>query len=191
MNTIILLDIDGVLETTPMWRPVQIHADGFMQLNEQALKNLSILYHITKASIVLTTTHRINYDETQWKEIFKNRGLNIETISKINDKTEMSQLCSRAKEIQTWIDSGGKDSNYVIIDDDSTIHALPATIKERWVVTKSMIGFNEEALKKAFLILTTEAKSVCPYCGNKTLIPQLNQTDRTCLKCFLEETLNV
>jgi hypothetical protein len=40
----ILLDIDGVLEMTPIWRPVEIHSDGFMKLNEKALENLSILH---------------------------------------------------------------------------------------------------------------------------------------------------
>lgn len=54
---IILLDIDGVLEITPIWRQVEIHSDGFMKLNEKALQNLSILYRTTRASIVLTTTH--------------------------------------------------------------------------------------------------------------------------------------
>lgn len=85
----ILLDIDGVLETTPTWRQTEIHSDGFMKLNEKALENLSILHKRTNASIVLTTTHRIKYDEDKWKEIFKLRGLHFETISKLNNKTEL------------------------------------------------------------------------------------------------------
>ncbi len=65
----ILLDIDGVLETTPPWKHPEMLDDGFMKLNENALKNLSILHKKTNASIVLTTTHRINYDIDQFQPL--------------------------------------------------------------------------------------------------------------------------
>lgn len=149
----ILLDIDGVLETTPSWRKVEIDSDGFMKLNEKAVENLAILYKQTNASIVLTTTHRINYDEAKWREIFKNRGLNFETISKVNDKKEISQLTNRGEEIEKWVEKTGKELNYVILDDDQSINALPENIKERWVSINPFIGFDKEALEKAQLIL--------------------------------------
>jgi len=41
----------------------------------------------------------------------------------------------------------------MIIDDDLSLHGLPKTMKNRWVCTKPLLGFNEEALKQA-LILT-------------------------------------
>ena len=105
---IILLDIDGVLETTPSWGRAEIHTDGFMKLNENALENLSILHKKTNASIVLTTSHRINYDETKWKEIFRLRGLNFDSISKLNNKTEISQLLDRGSEIKEWVEKKGQ-----------------------------------------------------------------------------------
>jgi hypothetical protein len=61
----ILLDIDGVLFTTPIWQQVEILKDGFMKFNENATDNLALLYHKTKANIVLTSTHRIKYDENE------------------------------------------------------------------------------------------------------------------------------
>ncbi len=155
---IILLDIDGVLETTPAWRRVEIDSDGFMKLNERALENLSILHKTTNASIVLTTTHRIKYDETKWKEIFRARGLNFETISKLNDKTELGQLMDRGTEIKEWVETKGHSKNYIIIDDDQSINALPDYIKDRWVATRPLIGFDKEALEKALLILTVKSK---------------------------------
>ena len=69
----ILLDIDGVLVTTPSWKQVEHLSDGFMKFSDVAVSNLATLYKETKASVVLTTTHRINYSENQWKEIFKFR----------------------------------------------------------------------------------------------------------------------
>jgi len=183
----ILLDIDGVLETTPTWRQVEIHSDGFMKLNEKALENLSILHRRTKASIVLTTTHRINYDESKWKEIFKNRGLNFETISKLNDKAEISQLLDRGTEIKEWVDSNGEKQNYVIIDDDLSINALPEYIKERWVATRPSVGFDKEALEKALLILTVNSKFACPCCGHKTFKEEPNGTYNICPVCFWED----
>lgn len=185
----ILLDIDGVLETTPTWRQVEIHSDGFMKLNAKALENLSILYKKTNASIVLTTTHRINYDVTRWKEIFRIRGLNFEIISKLNNKTEISQLLDRGTEIKEWVEKYGQQQNYVIIDDDQSINALPESIKERWVVTRPSIGFDKEALQKALLILTVNAKFTCPCCGHKTFTQKPDGTYDICTVCFWEDDL--
>ena len=183
----ILLDIDGVLETTPTWRQADIHSDGFMKLNEEALENLSILHKRTNASIVLTTTHRINYDETTWKEIFKSRGLNFKTISKINNKSEISQLLDRGSEIKEWVENKGEEHNFVIIDDDQSINALPDYIKERWVATRTSIGFDKEALEKALLILTVNSKFACPCCGHKTFTEKPNGTYDICPVCFWED----
>ncbi len=150
---VILLDIDGVLDTTPSWRKAEIAEDGFMKLNEKALENLSSLYKKTKASIVITSTHRIRFDENKWKEIFENRGLKIESISKLNDKTEINQLQDRNIEIIEWEKNVGEKLNYVIIDDDLSLNALPENIKHHWVQTKPLIGFDEAALEKALFIL--------------------------------------
>jgi HAD domain in Swiss Army Knife RNA repair proteins len=149
----ILLDIDGVLVTTPPWKPTEQLSDGFMKFNETATKNLKIIFEETKASIVLTTTHRINFDEDTWKEIFKMRGLDFVIISKLNNKTQIFELVDRATEIKEWVEKYGRDENYLIIDDDLSINGLLENIKERWVMTKPLLGFDNEALEKALSIL--------------------------------------
>ncbi|MCU0355806.1 MAG: HAD domain-containing protein [Cytophagales bacterium] len=149
----ILLDIDGVLVTTPSWKPVELLSDGFLKFNERATENLKQLIEKTNASIVLTTTHRIKHSEEDWKEIFKLRGLEIESVSKINSKTQIDQLGNRAAEISEWIEKEGQNQNYVIIDDDLSINSLPMHIKERWAQTKPLIGFDEEAMMRALRIL--------------------------------------
>jgi hypothetical protein len=148
----ILLDIDGVLVTTPGWKQTEILADGFMKFNKAASENLAILFKETNAAIVLTTTHRINFDESQWKEIFKTRGLNFQKISKVNDKTKIEQLADRATEIDEWVKQFGQNENYVIIDDDLSLGSLTTEIKERWVSTKPLIGFDKDAKEKALAI---------------------------------------
>ncbi|RFS15142.1 hypothetical protein D0T08_17900 [Emticicia sp. C21] len=140
-----------------------------MKFNENAAENLAILYKETNASIVLTTTHRISFDEKKWKEIFKKRGLDFHTISKLNSKTSIDQLADRATEISEWVEQSGKNENYVIIDDDLSLHGLPEEIKERWVHTKTLIGFDKYARAKALSILTAKVKFTCPCCGYKTL----------------------
>jgi hypothetical protein len=149
----ILLDIDGVLVTTPPWKPTEQLSDGFMKFNETATKNLKVLFEEANASIVLTTTHRINFEEDKWKEIFKMRGLDFIKISKLNDKTQLFELLDRATEIKEWVEKYGQNKNYLIIDDDLSINGLPENIKERWVMTKPLLGFDGEALEKALTII--------------------------------------
>lgn len=159
---IILLDIDGVLVTTPIWKPTEQLSDGFMKFNESATENLANLFKQTNASVILTTTHRINFDETKWKEIFRTRGLHFHTISKVNNKTSIDQLGTRATEIKEWVEQFGKNENYVIIDDDVSLNGLPENIKERWVSTKPLVGFDKNASEKALNILAKMANKSTP-----------------------------
>jgi hypothetical protein len=182
----ILLDIDGVLVTTPSWKQVEHLSDGFMKFSDVAVSNLATLYEVTNASIVLTTTHRINYSESQWQEIFKFRGLNFETISKLNGKTEISQLLNRATEIKEWV-KNNLDKNYVIIDDDLSINSLEDSIKERWVSTKPLIGLDKESKDKALQILKGNAKFACPCCGHKTYFVKPGETFDICSICFWQD----
>src|SRR5437773_605971 len=101
----ILLDIDGVLVTTPAWRDVEHLSDGFLKFNERAASNLSKIIDTTNAAIVLTTTHRINYSVDQWKELLQTRGIYPSSITKLNDLTTLSDMADRAKEIKEWVDN--------------------------------------------------------------------------------------
>ena len=149
----VLLDIDGVLVTTPGWRITEQHSDGFLKFNDKAEKNLIRIITETNASIVLTTTHRITYSIEKWKEIFNNRGIPVQTIEKINTKQTVSEMVDRGNEIKEWIDNFGANKPFVIIDDDLSINALPLEIKDKWVMTKSMIGLDEEGTERAIKIL--------------------------------------
>lgn len=148
----ILLDMDGVLVTVPSWRKVEIGPDGFMLFNEKAAKNLADILSKTNASIVLTTTHRINYNIEKWLEILAVRGLKLESITKVNSVGSISLMGSRASEIEEWVNNNALE-NYVIIDDDLSIENLPESIKSRWVKTNPMIGIDEQAKQAVLQIL--------------------------------------
>jgi hypothetical protein len=150
---IILLDIDGVLVTTPPWRATEILADGFMKFNDKAATNLKRLLLETGSDTVLTTTHRIHYSIETWKCIFNERGVLTNSISKLNSKSSINEMLDRASEIKEWFDSGGDKHNFVIIDDDLSLSGLPAVLKDRCVMTKSLIGLDEEATNHAIRIL--------------------------------------
>lgn len=152
-DMVILLDIDGVLVTNPIWEKVELLGDGFMKFNENARNNLIELYDVTKAKIILTTTHRISYTIDDWKLIFHKSGLFFENISKINEVTNIAEIKNRGIEIKNWVENEGKNLNYVIIDDDTSINSLENYIKERAVLTNKFIGFDKESKEMAFKIL--------------------------------------
>ena len=156
MHMTILLDIDGVLVTTPAWRTAELDTDGFLRFNEKAAKNLARIIDETNAAIVLTTTHRINYSVDEWKEIFKVRGIHPFSVSKLNDIKTIGDMADRATEIKEWVDKQTDRQPYVIIDDDLSINGLPLTIKGKCVLTKSMLGLDEESTIKALDILRSK-----------------------------------
>ncbi|WP_426492667.1 HAD domain-containing protein [Hymenobacter sp. 102] len=154
----ILLDIDGVLVTTPIWRKAEVLADGFLKFDENASRNLAAIISATNSSIVLTTTHRINFSLEQWYILFKTRGIIVSNIVKINKKESIDLLGNRSEEIKEWVDQFDAAEDYVIIDDDLSINGLPSYIKNRWVMTRPMIGLNDEATSKALSILLGQTK---------------------------------
>ncbi|MBD1367086.1 hypothetical protein IDJ77_24965 [Mucilaginibacter sp. ZT4R22] len=149
----ILLDIDGVLVTEPAWKKVEIAVDGFMVFNEKSARNLAEILVKSNASVILTTTHRINYQLDKWIEIFAARGITIKSISKLNNIESIALMQSRAVEIQDWVYLQGENVEYLIIDDDPSLNSLPEHIKERCVITKSTVGFDDDAKQKALQLI--------------------------------------
>jgi len=149
----VLLDIDGVLVTTPAWQATEHLPDGFLKFNEKAANNLAKIIDSTNAAVVLTTTHRINYSVDKWRELLETRGIFPSSVAKLNDLTMLSDMGDRAREIKEWVDKENNDRNFVIIDDDLSINGLPSSITEKFVLTKPMIGLDEEATLQAIKIL--------------------------------------
>ena len=148
----ILLDFDGVMVTTPTWQKVDHLADGFMAFNENCVEHLVSVLSRTSADIVLTTTHRIHYNEQEWQQILHTRGILTESVSKVNQARTFTDLSIRCLEVLEWVTAHATE-NYVIIDDDKSLRELPVEIKARWVETQFHQGLTEAGSEQALNIL--------------------------------------
>ena len=146
---LILLDIDGVMLKAASWRKVENLNDGFFAFESMAINNLQKIISETGASIVLTSSHKSRYSSQQWKDIFEKRGISVSNVACLNDN--VANL-SRKDEIVHWFNSGVNE-DFVIIDDDKGLNDLPIFLKERCVITGSLIGLNDEATNNAINIL--------------------------------------
>lgn len=150
---IILLDIDGVLVTTPPWRKVEILQDGFMQFNETASKLIASLIADTQASVVLTTSHNHLFSIAAWTNMLTARGIVCQHISRIADSVDLPTTTERCQLIQAWFETIQPNEPFLIIDDDPSLHNLPMQLKQRWIQPKFLIGFDAHCLMQAEKIL--------------------------------------
>jgi len=153
---LVLLDIDGVMVTTPSWRKVELLDDNFSDFNARAVNNLQKIIFETDASIVLTTSHKSTFTIAQWKKIFQKRGIQVDSISCLEKNTGN---LNRREEILNWLGNGVPDS-FVIIDDDTSLNDLPENIKNKCVITSSLIGLNEAAALSAINILNRKERAI-------------------------------
>lgn len=153
----ILLDIDGVMVITPTWRQPDFLADGFMAFDSQCANRLATLVTQTQADIVLTSTHRIHYDEKTWQTLLANRGIITHNVSKVNQVTRFVDFKSRDIEITDWVNHHPTEK-FIIIDDDKSLRNLPDSIKDVWVETQFLTGFNDTAFNTAQQIINR----LCP-----------------------------
>ena len=147
---LIILDIDGVMVTTPPWERQEIMADGFPRFSDSAVESLSRILSETGASIVLSTSHQSKFNITEWKEIFKNRGVDVSSIQ----VTGALGGRSRKDEIMTWLNTHYHE-NIVIIDDDKSLNDLPTDIKEKCIIISPLIGLADTDASEAIRILKT------------------------------------
>ncbi|MBN8694097.1 MAG: hypothetical protein J0L69_12955 [Bacteroidetes bacterium] len=150
---IILLDIDGVMVTTPSWKPTEDMPDGFPNFKFNAIISLNLILEETNAKIVLTTTHKGRFNQRKWKEIFLSRKIRLKSIDKIQEPEYYNASGSdRLSEIMEWVRTNNTDK-YVIIDDDKRLNGLPKNIKKHLVLIDPLIGLTQDDAEKAISIL--------------------------------------
>lgn len=135
-----LLDIDGVMVPAKGWKTPEFLNDGFPAFSSKSVSTLQRLI-AEEDTIILTTSHKAKFSIDEWKSIFKNRGITIEKISLL---PENFTHLSRKDEIVNWFTINNSNEDFVIIDDDSSLHELPDFLKENWVQTSPHIGLTEE-----------------------------------------------
>ncbi|MEG0341957.1 HAD domain-containing protein [Acinetobacter sp. TY2] len=139
---ILLLDIDGVLETSPSWKQPEFLEDKFYKFNENSRKNFIEVINKINPEIILTTTHRINYNLTEWNKIFELRGINVSKISKINNAKKATDIKKRNVEIEEWF-LNNRTAEFLILDDDKILNELTDNLKNRWIQIDPMLGITE------------------------------------------------
>ncbi len=149
---LILLDIDGVMVPATSWKPSEILSDGFANFSSRAIVGLQSIINNTGATILLTTSHKSIYSNSEWEQIFKTRGI----ISKIDKLEHNGDNLNRKEEILRWFTITKSSKNFVIIDDDKSLNGLPEYIKNKVVLTSGTVGLNFELSQSAIDILRKE-----------------------------------
>jgi hypothetical protein len=99
------------------------------------------------AAILLTTSHKSNHSIAEWRKIFESRGSKVGNIGCL---PESLYNISRIDKILNWFDSNSAKDDFIIIDDDKSLNALPIFLKERLVQTSAMIGLTDNLATAAF-----------------------------------------
>lgn len=142
---VLLLDLDGVLITTPPWKADEIHTDGYSCFNDICVQNLNRLLTHCHFDIWLTSTRRTVKTIAEFNQIFKNRGIKGEIKGFIPTYADCS---NRREEILTFL-SEFPISNFLIIDDDKSLNDLKDESKKHLISTELMQGFTAEKLEEA------------------------------------------
>jgi hypothetical protein len=145
VRTILILDLDGVLITTPIWKADEIESDGYSKFNMNCVDNLNILLSQSNFEIWLSSTRRTVKTLIEFNKIFKKR--NIESVIK-GFLPEYQECKTRKDEITRFIDES-EISDFLIIDDDKSLNGLEKNHKEKLILTELQKGFDTEKLELA------------------------------------------
>ncbi len=142
---VLILDLDGVLITTPIWRADEIDSDGYSKFNINCVDNLNQLLSQSDFEIWLSSTRRTVKTLIEFNKIFENR--NIESPIK-GFLPEYQECKTRKDEIIKFIKEF-KISDFLIIDDDKSLNGLDEDHKKKLILTELQKGFNIEKLEIA------------------------------------------
>ncbi|WP_240622631.1 HAD domain-containing protein [Flavobacterium crocinum] len=148
-----MLDIDGVMVPANSWKRPEFLNDGFPAFSSKATCALQRIIAETSADILLTTSHKSKYSISEWNEIFKLRGINVNDIARLSEN--LTHL-SRKEEILNWYNIKNNPENFVIIDDDKSLNGLTPFLKSKLVLTSPMVGLTDELASEAISILKEE-----------------------------------
>jgi hypothetical protein len=141
---LIFLDIDGVMVPAKGWKSPELLSDGFPAFSSEACHVLQSLLK-DDSTVVLTTSHKSNYTIDEWKQIFKNREINIKNIDCL--EKNINNL-SRKDEILNWFNAHKMEEDFLIIDDDKSLDSLPPSLKENLILTSPYIGLRTQHLQQ-------------------------------------------
>ncbi|WP_196886963.1 HAD domain-containing protein [Aureivirga sp. CE67] len=146
---ILILDLDGVLITTPPWKQDEMDSDNYSRFNSKCVQNLNQLLQYHPFEIWLSSTRRTVRTLEEFNAIFAHRNI-VQTIQGF--VPEYPNCKSRKEEIEQFIKENNIE-NFLILDDDKSLHSLNSNFKNHLVSTELTLGFNEEKLEESLEIL--------------------------------------
>jgi|694.fasta_scaffold138141_1 hypothetical protein len=156
----LLLDIDGVMVPAKSWEKPEILDDQFMNFSHQASIALQMIISKTNSNILLTTSHKDQFDLNEWINIFNRRNISVKNIDKLPRNIH---LLNRKDEILNWYNSNPGiqvRKDFIILDDDKSLNALPIFLKERLVLTNSMVGLTVSIANEVIKMMNRPKKDL-------------------------------
>ncbi|MEE9362138.1 MAG: HAD domain-containing protein [Cellulophaga sp.] len=145
MRTILILDLDGVLITTPIWKADEMDSDGYSKFKINCVDNLNKLLSQSDFEIWLSSTRRTVKTLTEFNKIFKNRNIESEIKGFL---PEYQECKTRKDEITRFIEEF-EISDFLIIDDDKSLNGLDEKHKKNLILTELQKGFDIEKFELA------------------------------------------
>lgn len=145
----LLLDLDGVLITSPPWRKDEQDTDGYSKFKQNCVQNLNTLLLKVDFRILLTSSRRKGKTLHEFNEIFARRKIG----KPISGFLPVYEDCKNRKEEILQFLKENVVNNFLIIDDDKSLSDLDSEIKNRLVQTEFLLGFNDEKLTEAVRIV--------------------------------------
>ncbi len=146
---LIFLDIDGVMVPAKSWERPELLDDGFPVFSSRATRVLQNIIS-DDATVMLTTSHKSTYTIDEWKTIFEKRNISITNLKSL-DKNIYN--LSRKDEVLNWFNINEINEDFVIIDDDKSLNALPLFLKGNLILTSSLVGLTDQHLEEIKSIL--------------------------------------
>lgn len=145
----LILDLDGVLITTPPWKADEMDYDNYSKFNSTYVQNLNTLLTKYTFEIWLSSSRRKTKTIEEFNQIFKNRNLSQSIEGFVPHYPDSK---SRKEEIIEFI-AQYEIEDYLILDDDKSLNDLPKSIKCNLILTDFFKGFDDEQLKKALQLI--------------------------------------
>ena len=144
-SKILILDLDGVLITTPTWKADEMDSDGYSKFNNDCVENLNELLTIEDYDIWLSSTRRIVKTLDEFNLIFAHRKIKKPISGFL---PEYEECKNRREEVERFINDS-EIKEFLIIDDDKSLNGILKGYKEQLVLTELIKGFDGERLEFA------------------------------------------
>ncbi len=144
-KSVLILDLDGVLITTPIWKADEIDSDGYSKFDEDCVTNLNKLLSKREFEIWLSSTRRTVKTLTEFNQIFRNRNIQKQICGFL---PEYQECKTRKDEITRFLEEF-KISDFLIIDDDKSLNGLDENHKKKLILTELHRGFDNEKFELA------------------------------------------